>query len=275
MEFLLANSFDATTAFGLIILYVMAGIVGLAVLVSSIWLLVARIRVWAIYGKFNKIANSENLTAREATEKFKELCGLDDVQIKQCGFFKSIVSAGSAVGFGNEYDAKKKTIFLRKNIMDKNSITAVGVSTQKVGAAVLDKNGDKDYKLVSKLKPVIFWIPILFIPLVIVGVLLDYFLMGMSGIISIVFALVSIGFMIFAVVVMKKAIKNEKNANNVAMQMMNETNFLTEEERGYIQKIYNAYMTSYVAEYVQLIIQIIYEIIRLLISLLKIFSKKN
>ena len=158
MEFLLANSFDSTTAFGLIVLYVMAGIVGLAVLVSSIWLLVARIRVWSIYRKFNKIANSENLTAREATEKFKELCGLDDVQIQQCVFFKSIVGAGSTVVFGNEYDAKKKTIFLRKNILDKNSITAVGVSTQKVGAAVSDKNGDKDFKLVSKLKLVIFFL---------------------------------------------------------------------------------------------------------------------
>lgn len=247
-------------------------IVGALLVAASLFAFITRIIVWSTYRKYNKINNSENLTAKDAAEKFKGMVGLDNVGVQQCSWWRAMFSLGGALGFGNNYSIYKKTIFLRKNIIDKPTITAVGIATQKVGLALQDKEGIKLYRFTARVKPFVLFAPMAFVPLVLIGVAVDFLTVGSVGLTAIITTLVAAAYFILAFLVILFTIKVEKKANNTALKLMEENNFLNETERGYIKEIYNAYILAYVADFIIALLEVIKMILKLLLKLAK--SKK-
>lgn len=255
------------------VLFVLLIIVGVLLGLAGIFAFVTRIVVWTTYVKYNRIQNSEGLTAREAAEKFADVVGLKELPVEKCSWWRALLSTGGAMGFGNNYSIYKKTIFLRRNIIDKKSITAVGVSTQKVGLALQDKEGSKLYKFTAYLKPIVFFAPVMFIPLVIVGVFLDIMLFEALGLFTMLLG--SLGFLYFVLsfLIILFTIKVESRANKKALQLMKDNNFLTEEERGYIQKLYKAYMMAYIADFIIALLELVKVILKTLAKMKKVNNK--
>ena len=67
-------------------------------------------------------------------------------------------------------------------IRHETSLTSIGLGAQKAALAILDKEGDPDMKKRIRLVPLVTFGPFAFIPLVLVGFALDYFVFnGTSG----------------------------------------------------------------------------------------------
>ncbi len=124
--------------------------------------------------------------AREALDK----AGLNDVQVKKAGFFRALF-------FGNSYSVRKKTIFLRGGIADKDSITAVGLALQKVGIAKMCADGSKMVRTRNTAQVLSIVGPILFVPVVLVGFLVDILLFSTLGTFSVVGIVVGLVLVVF------------------------------------------------------------------------------
>ena len=83
---------------------------------------------------------------------------------------------------------------------NKQSITALGMGSQKACLAILDKEGDPDMRTRVKLYPLITFGPFAFIPLILIGVLLDILLFNTVGTMTAVLAIIGLLFYIFAFV---------------------------------------------------------------------------
>lgn len=255
---------------GLIIAMIVVGVLlGLA----FIWSFITRIVVMITYAKYNKIANSAGITAREAAEAFLKACGIENVPVQKCSFWRAILFVGgTGFGLGNSYSIYRKIIFLRKNIIDKNSITAVAIATQKVGLAYQHKIGDKKYAFTARLKPFLLFAPYGLIPLSLFGLALDLFVFKTGGLVyALIFAFIGAALFLLSFLVTLITISVEKRANKDAIQLMEQNNFLTEDERHMVKKLYNAYMMGYIADFV---ISALYLILKLLQLLFK-FSQLN
>ncbi|MEG1751502.1 MAG: zinc metallopeptidase [Clostridia bacterium] len=236
-------------------------IVGILIIVASLWAGIARIKIFTSYNKFNKIENQSGLTGETAALLLLDRAGLTDVKVKPLGFFRMLM-------YGNSYSLGKKTIYLRKNIFNKTSITAVGLAVQKVGLAIMHQQKDKKLKARSIVQPLIVFAPVMFIPISIMGFLIDLFLFNMNGISSLIGVAIASVLYIAAFVFVILNIPVEKKANTIAMDIMTQTNFLTQEERSDISVVFKAYISAYVADFVISILYIIQFILKGIAKLL-------
>lgn len=255
-----------------LVLMILLGVFGIILLAALIFATITRIRIFATYRKLNKIMNSEGLTGKEATRKFLDMVELESVGVEKCSWWRALFSLGGAMGFGNNYSIYKKTIFLRRNIVDKKSLTAVGIGTQKVGLAMLDKRGDKQYRFTARIKPFLFFAPVAFLPLIIIGTILDVLIFKSVGIMTVVFTLIGLAYYILAFLILLFTIKTEKRANKISIGLMEETNFLTPEERENIKTLYNTYILAYIADFIVALLKLITSILKFI---LKASSKLN
>ena len=99
--------------------------------------------------------------------------------------------------FGNSYSVRKKTIFLRGGIADKDSITAVGLALQKVGIAKMCADGSKMVRTRNTAQVLSIVGPILFVPVVLVGFLVDILLFSTLGTFSVVGIVVGLVLVVF------------------------------------------------------------------------------
>lgn len=220
--------------------------------IASIWkfVLVAR------YRRYNKQKVAVNMTGAQVAEKMLEGLGLNDVKVEQLGFFKALI-------FGNSYSPKKKAIRLRKNIYNTASLTAVTLATQKVAIAQKHHEGDKKVALRANLMMIGYFAPFAVLPLVVIGVLLDLFVLANIGTFSIVFTAIAFSYYIFSIIVMILNIKIEKKACATAIEFMQKVNLLTEEEIEDAQHLYKTYITDYWLQFFSELLYVIWETIKL------------
>ena len=69
----------------------------------------------AKYNKFNNVESSTGHTGFSAARNLLDANGLSDVEVKPLTFFK-------AMFYGNHYNAKTNTIYLRQGIINSKSI---------------------------------------------------------------------------------------------------------------------------------------------------------
>lgn len=235
-----------------------AAILAVITAIAVVYACVARIVLWFRYHNLNNVETEGNQTAYEATRALLDANDMQDVQVKKCGFWRAWL-------WGNSYSVRKKTIFLRKGIINQKSITAVGVGLQKVGLAIMDKRGDKKIKTRSILLPLTYLAPTLFIPIVIIGLVFD-FVIGFTGVPTIIAGIVGIVLYFLAFVYMIINIPVEKQANRLAMGIMEKSNFLTAEEREQVNKLFKSYITMYVVDFIIALLRIIQAILKIIIS---------
>ncbi len=245
---------------GLIIALV---IVGGALLIAEIFAVVVRIMLFVRYQQANNVPNSQNYTARQAARLFLDANDLPEVKVEKCGWIRASI-------YGNSYSSRKKTIYLRRGIIDKASITAVALALQKCAIAIQYKEGDKGTKIRTWTQPLLPFAPFFFVPIIFVGFLFDVIVMKTETFAGTITASIIAGsiflFSIFASLLIAKV---ENRANKRAIQIMEESNFLGQAELVEVKKIFKMYIYGYVADFIISILSFLMVILKAVLKVVK------
>ena len=231
-------------------------VVGLVSLVISVWLAIK-------YTKFNRKENSVGLTGEETARKVLDDNGLQHIKVKVTG----------SVLFGNSYSHYFKKVRLRRMTRHKTSLTALGMGAQKACLAVLDKEGDPDMKKQVRLYPIITFGPFAFIPLVLVGAVLDYMVFNQNGVCTYVLGGLGLLFYIYSIVLSVLTLKTEKKAQARAYDVLKASRMATDEELADLKELFHLYNVQYINDIILACLELIYTLLQIALALTSNNSK--
>jgi Zn-dependent membrane protease YugP len=143
----------------------------------------------------------------------------------------------------------------------------MGIGAQKAALAILDKEEDPDMKKRIRLVPLVTFGPFAFIPLVLIGALLDYFMLGGSGVCTLVLGTIGLLFYAYSIVLPILTLKTERKAQDRAYYILRDQYNITEEELSSLKELFRLYNIQYVndiilstLEFIYTVLKIIYEI---------------
>ena len=236
----------------LMIVGVLIAIVGLVSGITSIWLVVK-------YFRFNRRENSLGLTGIEVARKILDDNGLEHIKVKRTG----------SLFFGNSYSHYFKKVRLRGFIRHETSITSMGMGAQKAALAILDKEGDEDMRKRIRLVPLITFGPFAFVPLILIGAALDYFVFNGNGICTLVLGFIGLLFYVYSVVLSVLTLKTEKKAQNRAYEILEREYHITDEELLSIKELFRLYNIQYINDIILSSLELIYTILEIAIAVKK------
>ena len=240
------------------------GIVGLLICVVALVSLVVSGWLAIQYIRFNRKENSAGLTGEETARKVLDDNGLQNIKVKVTG----------SIMFGNSYSHYFKKVRLRRMTRHKTSVTALGMGAQKACLAILDKEGDPDMRKQVRLYPIITFGPFAFIPLVLVGVLLDYFVFSQNGLCVYVLGGLGLLFYIYAIVLSVLTLKTEKKAQERAYTVLRTSRMATEEELEDLKTLFRLYNIQYINDIIMASLELLYNALQIALALSKSDSKK-
>ena len=234
----------------LMIVGVLIFIVGLASSVVSIFLVVK-------YYRFNRSANSIGMTGTEIARKILDDNGLSHIAVKRTG----------SLLFGNSYSHYFKKVRLRSFIRHEESLTSIGMGAQKAALAILDKEGDPDMQKRVRLVPLITFGPFAFIPLLLIGGVLDYFIFNGSGVCTLVLGCVGFLFYVYSIVLSVLTLKTEKKAQNRAYDILREDYRITEGELADLKELFHLYNIQYINDIILSSLELLYRVLEIAIAI--------
>ena len=237
-------------------LQVALGIVGLLILLVALVSCVVSIWLAIKYAKFNRRENSAGLTGEETARKVLDDNGLQHIKVKVTG----------SILFGNSYSHYFRKVRLRRMTRHKTSLTALGMGAQKACLAVLDKEGDPDMKKQVRLYPIITFGPFAFIPLVLVGAVLDYMVFSQSGVCVYVLGGLGLLFYIYSIVLSVLTLKTEKKAQQRAYTALRTGNLATEEELADLKELFHLYNVQYINDIILACLELIYTLLEIALA---------
>ena len=206
----------------------------LACLVFSGW---ASAKVHSAYNAFSAIKTRSNMTGYDAAVRLLRRNGVDDISVSRVSGRLS-----------DHYHPKKKVVNLSQSTYGDNSVAAVAVAAHEVGHVMQNKKGYLPYKIRASLVPIANFGSMIAIPLVLVGILLDAFVLGAGDSrLGFTVALIGVAFYGAATLFQLVTLPVEFNASKRAGQMLVEEGVLTEEEVYGARKVLSAAALTYVA----------------------------
>jgi Zn-dependent membrane protease YugP len=253
-------NFELTLGAGLEIALMIVGaliaLIGLVSLGVSAWLGIK-------YYKFNRKENSVHMTAEQVARKVLDDNDLEHIKVKATG----------TVLFGNSYSHYFKKVRIRRMTRHQTSVTALGMGAQKACLAVLDKENDPDMKKQVRLYPMITFGPLAFIPLILVGVVLDYFVFQNNGVCTYVLGALGLLFYVYAIVLSVLTLRTEKKAQERAYVYLQEKRMATEEELDDLKELFHLYNIQYINDIILACLELLYTILQIAIEINKEKSK--
>lgn len=254
-------NFELSLGMGLEIALAVVGlliaVIGLVSLVVSGWLAVK-------YYKFNRKENSIHMTGDQVARTILDDNGLAHIKVAVTG---SLI-------FGNSYSHYFKKVRLRRMTRHKTSVTALGMGAQKACLAVLDKENDPDMKKQVRLYPLITFGPFAFIPLILVGIVLDYFVFNQNGLCTYVLGGLGLLFYIYAIVLSVLTLKTEKKAQERAYLYLQTKRMATAEELDDLRELFHLYNIQYINDIILACLELLYTILQIAVELNKNSSDK-
>lgn len=224
------------------------GIVGCLIAIVSVYALVVSVWLMVKYIKFNRQKNSAGLTGQEVARLILDDNGLNHIKVKATG----------SLLFGNSYSHYFKKVRLRRLTRHEHSLTSLGMGAQKASLAILDKEGDADMRKRIRLYPLITFGPFAFIPLIIIGALLDYFVFNQTGIITLVLGGLGFLFYVYSIVLSVLTLKTEKKAQEKAYSILEEKRLITNEELDSLKKLFHLYNVQYINDIILSSLELLY-----------------
>ena len=233
------------------------GIVLILILIVGIFALGVQIVLAIKYHKYNKKQNSIKMTGENIARKILDDNGLQNIKVK---------SSGSML-FGNSYSHYFKKVRLRRLTWKKDSVSSLAMASQKSCLAILDKENDPDMRTRIKLTPFIYFGPLAFIPLIIIGLLLDILVFKSPNAIATVTCSV-LGLLIYIIsfIMSIKVLKTEKKAQEKAYELLKNNNMATDEELVMLKKLFELYNIQYVNDMIISMLELIYRILAIVAS---------
>ena len=239
-------------------------IVACLIVALSIVALIFSIKRMLVYLKYNKQMVKSGVIGKDCARELLDKHGLNKIKVVKASIFTAFM-------IGNSYSHWFKRVRLRGLIYNKASLTSIAIAGQKVGLARLDKEGDKDMKRRIWLPIVSFLSSWMFILLVAAGIILDllFFKNGWFALISSSLGLVFYGLGFWFCL---SQLKTEIKAQNLAIEMLKNEEYLTDEEIEDAKTLYHQYNIDYV---ISLLIALLEAILQALKIALQIVTKMN
>ena len=236
------------------VILAMSVVCGLLI-VASIIALGVSIYLAISYVRYNKKQNSCGRTGEEIARTILDKNGLQKIKVSKTG----------SILFGNSYSHYFKKVRLRRLTWKKQSVTSLAMASQKSALAVLDKENDKDMRTRIRLTPLIYFGPIAFVPMVIVGVLLDVFVLKSSnGICTILLVSIGLAFYLLSFIMSILVLKTEKKAQRRAYEIMKAEGLATAEELEMCKKLFRLYNIEYINDMVIALLELIYRVLQII-----------
>ena len=240
----------------LAIVGLLISVIGLISLAVSVWLAVK-------YCKFNRKENSIHMTSEQVARKVLDDNDLAHIKVKVTG----------SLLFGNSYSHYFKKVRIRRLTRHQTSVTALGMGAQKACLAVLDKENDPDMKKQVRLYPMISIGPVAFIPLILVGAVLDYFVFNQNGVCTYVLGGLGLLFYVYAVVLSVLTLRTEKKAQERAYIYLQDKQMATQEELADLKELFRLYNIQYINDIILACLELLYTILQIAIEFYKESSK--
>lgn len=235
------------------VIIAMAVVLGLIV-VMSIFALGVQIVLAIKYVKYNRQQNSAKMTGEQVARKLLDEHQLQDIQVKTSG----------SLLYGNSYSHYFKKVRLRRRTWKKDSLTSLGIAAQEASLAILDREGDPDMRTRVRLTPFIYAGPLMFIPLVLIGVILDLIVFK-SNFATWTIALAAIGlvFYLIAFAMSIYVLKTETKAQKRACKILREQKIATTSEIEMLKKLFKLYNIEYVNNMIIALLEVVYRVLEI------------
>lgn len=233
------------------VIIAMSVVVGLLI-IASIFAFGISIYLSISYVRYNKKQNSCGKTGEQIARKILDHHELGHIKVSKTG----------SIMFGNSYSHYFKKVRLRRLTWQKRSVTSLAMAAQKSALAVLDKENDADMRTRVRLTPLIYFGPIAFVPMVVIGVLLDVLLS--TGFCGILFTVLGLGFYLLSFVMSILVLKTEKKAQKRAYEIMKEEGLATEEELESCKKLFRLYNIEYINDMVIALLELVYRVLQII-----------
>ena len=232
------------------VIIAMSVVVGLLI-IASLFALGVSIYLSISYVRYNKKQNSCGKTGEQIARKILDHHELGHIKVSKTG----------SIMFGNSYSHYFKKVRLRRLTWQKRSVTSLAMAAQKSALAVLDKENDADMRTRVRLTPLIYFGPIAFVPMVVIGVLLDVLLS--TGFCGILFTVLGLGFYLLSFVMSILVLKTEKKAQKRAYEIMKDEGLATKEELEMCKKLFRLYNIEYINDMVISLLELIYRVLQI------------
>jgi Zn-dependent membrane protease YugP len=198
----------------------------LLVVPALILSIIASARVKSTFRSYSKFENSRGVTGAMAAKEVLAHYNLNDVSVERV--------SGELT---DHYDPRDNVIRLSESVYNSTSIAAVGVACHEAGHAAQHANGYAPIKVRNAILPVTRIGSNLGIPLALIGLLLRFDM------------LISIGLLLYALVAVFQfvTLPVEFNASRRAMNVIDQTAILSQDETKGAKKVLSAAAMTYVA----------------------------
>ena len=243
-------------------------IVTALIMVMGVVCLILKINVWRKYSKANKTGIRSDMNGLEASRYVLDQSGHPEIKVRKAGFLREAI-------FGNYYNIATKTIYLRSwlgKIDNRQTVTSTAIGVQKAAVARLCEEGDQQARTRNKLSLVGIFGPILFLPVIIIGAVIDICLFNDIGIGSYIGFAVGGLLLVAGFLVTMLNIPVEKRANSLALEMMEQYKLADSSEMDMMKQVYDAYILSYIADFILEVLRVVQWILEIVI---KIQGKKK
>lgn len=220
-----------------------------------------RITVWFSLKKLDIDKPIEDYTRLLLDEN-----GLPEVEVKKLGFFSSLF-------LGNTYKKKTKTIRISWLTAKRSTITSLAVACKLVGISKLHQEGAKNIGTIA-FNRYFGWLPILFLPLVIIGLIVDLVSTNSVGMITLIFTGVGLAITLLCFILSMISLKLETKALKYGNEIICGMGILNEEEEKKISKLFSAWKKLYAINALFNAFEILFFVLNLIFGSLKIFVKK-
>lgn len=188
--------------------------------------MIAQVKVKSTFSKYSKVRNIRNVTGAYAAQAVLSYYGISDVRIERV--------SGNLT---DHFDPKAKVIRLSEGVYDSTSVAAIGVACHEAGHAAQHAEGYAPIRIRNSLVSVCNIGSKLGVPLALIGLFL-----AIDPLIYVGIALYA-GIFIFHLVTLPV----EFNASKRAIDVIDSTDLLYDDEIGGAKKVLSAAAMTYVA----------------------------
>ena len=223
-------------------------VVGGLLVIASIVALAISIFLAISYIKYNRRQNSAGKTGEEIARTILDRNGLQKIRVSKNG----------SILFGNSYSHYFKKVRLRRLTWQKKSVTSLAMR-----------------KLV-RLTPLIYLGPLAFVPMVIIGALLDVVVLKSSGAACLIIcSALGLAFYLASFVMSLLVLKTEKKAQVRAYEIMKANGLATAEELESCKKLFKLYNIEYVNNMIIALLELVYRVLQIIAYVQNSSSSKN
>ena len=196
------------------------------VLIGAVISMFASSKVKTTYAKYGKVRSHSKMTAMDAARRILDNAGLRHIRIERV--------AGDLT---DHYSPKEQVLRLSDTTIHSESIAAIGVAAHECGHAIQHANSYAPLTIRNTIVPVVNLGSRLSWPMILIGLLL-----GITGFLDAGIVLFS-----FSLIFQLITLPVEFNASSRALQILDDTNMLYDDELRGAKKVLSAAAMTYVA----------------------------